>query len=101
VVLYENVFPDAPELAIFDTLVPQDDPRSLRWFRLPPVSVGRGVHVHLDRDRSLGAANRDGHLVVDPNQAILILSLFPGTAGLSRSADATFDRTRVFNAHKY
>ena len=74
-VLYDNVFPGAPELAIFNTLVPQGHPGNLRRFKLPPVTVGRTVHVHLDRDRSLGTVNRDGHLIVDPSQAILILKI--------------------------
>jgi len=76
-VLYDSAFPDTPELAVFNTLLPQDHPGNPRRFRLPPVSVGRGVHVHLDRDRSLGKVNRDGPLVVDPTQAIIIMSLFP------------------------
>lgn len=33
--------------------------------------------MHLDRDRSLGSVNRDGHLIVDPTQAVLIVDLSP------------------------
>lgn len=76
VVCYDN-FPDSPELAVFNTLVPQDHPRNLRRFRLPPKYLLRSARVHLDRDRSLGTVNRDGPLIVDPTQAILIMDLSP------------------------
>ena len=76
-VVFWNNFPHAPELFVFNTLLPQDHPRHLRRFRLPPKHNQRSVHVHLDRDRSLGTVDRDGPLLVDPTQAILIMDLSP------------------------
>lgn len=76
-VVFWNNFPHAPELFVFNTLLPQDHPRHLRRFRLPPKHNQRSVHVHLDRDRSLGTVDRDGPLLVDPSQAILIMDLSP------------------------
>lgn len=72
---YEDELPDAPELVVFDTLVPREHPGNLRRFRLPPKYSGRGARVDLDLDRSLGTVNRDGHLIVDPTQAVFIINL--------------------------
>ena len=77
VVAYDDTLPDTPGLAVFNTLVPQDHPQNLRWFRFPPKYLGRHTRLVLDCDRSLGTANRDGHIIVDPTQAILVLELSP------------------------
>jgi len=68
-------FPHPPELFVFDTLFPQDHPRHLRRFRLPPKHSQQDVHVHLDPDRSLGTVERDDPLLVDPTQVIFIIDL--------------------------
>ena len=75
VVAYDDTLPDVPGLAVFNTLFPQDHPQNLRWFRLPPKYLGRHASLVLGCDRSLGTANRDGHLIVDPTQAILMVDL--------------------------
>ena len=63
---------------VFNTFVPQDHPGNMRQFGLPPKYPGREVRAYLDRYESLGTVNRDGHLVADPTQAILVLSLYLG-----------------------
>ena len=70
-----NNFPHPPELFVFDTLLPQDHPRHLRRFGLPPKHNQENVHVHLDLNRSLGTVERDGPLLVDPTQVIFIIEL--------------------------
>ena len=50
----------------------------LSGWRLP----GLGGKLNESPTLVLGGVNRDGHLVVDPNQAILILSLFPSVLEL-------------------
>jgi len=77
IMVVHNNFPDAPELAVFNTLVPQGHPKSLRLFKLPQKYIERTAYVLLDRDRSLGMVNRDGHLIVDPSQAVLIVNISP------------------------
>ena len=68
--------PDGPELLVSDTLVPQDHPRNLRRFGLPPQKQSkRQVCIYLDHDRSLGTVNRDGPLITDPTQAIFVICL--------------------------
>ena len=62
-------------LVVFNTLVPQDHPNNVRWFMLPPKYLGQGAEVHLGHDRSLGVMDRGGHLIPDPSQAILTMSL--------------------------
>ena len=63
------------ELLVFNTLTSQDDPRNLRRFKFPQKYYGRGISLHLDCDRTLGTVNRDGPLIVDPSQAILIVGI--------------------------
>ena len=66
---------------IFNTSVPQGHPGNMRQFRLPPEYPGRGVWVYFDHDRSSGTVNRDGHLIIDPTQAIFIMSLSTSPQG--------------------
>lgn len=66
---------DAPKFTVYNTLIPQDHPMSSRTFVLPPVYHDRVPRIHADRDRSLGTPNRDGPLITDPTQAILVLEL--------------------------
>ena len=77
VVALWNDFPFPPGLSVFNTLLPQDHPRHMRQFKLPPKHGQRSARVHLDRDRSLGTVDRDGPLIVDPTQAILVMDLSP------------------------
>ena len=70
-------YTDGPELFVFNTLLPQDHPRNMRRFRIPPKYRERNFHVNLDYYRSLGTVNREGPLITDPTQAILIMSLSP------------------------
>jgi len=74
-VVPRSIFPHPFELFVFDTLLPQDHPRHLRRFMLPPKYGHRSVRVYLDHDRPLGTVDRDGPLLVDPTQAILIVDL--------------------------
>ena len=67
------VYDDAHEFPVFDTLLPQDHPRNLRWFRLPRKYCGRNAYLQVNRGGSLGTADRDGPLIVDPTQAIIIM----------------------------
>jgi hypothetical protein len=67
------VYDNAHEFPVFDTLLPQDHPRNLRWFRLPWKYRGRGAYLHVDRGGSLRTVDRDGPLIVDPTQAIIIM----------------------------
>lgn len=74
VVLRDN-FPHAPELSVVNTFLPQDHPRRLRRFGLPPEHNLLSACVHLDCNRSFGTIDRDSPLIVDPTQAILIMDL--------------------------
>lgn len=76
VVSYYNNPSDAA-FVVFNTLFPQDHPNNVRRFMLPPKYHGCGAQMHLGRHRSLGAMDGDGHLIVDPNQAILAMTLSP------------------------
>ena len=62
-------------LTVFNTLLPQDHPRNMRQFRFPTKYLEGGASVSLDHDRSLGTVDRDGHLIIDPTQAILVIGL--------------------------
>lgn len=84
VLTHDKVHSTGPELLVFNTFVPQDHPGNLRRFRFPPKYFYWRAYVHLDHDRSLGTVNRDGPLVTDPTQAILVVGLtrgpsWPGT----------------------
>jgi len=72
---YYDDSPDGPELLVLNTLVPQDHPRNLRRFGLPPWYQGCAVRISLDHGRSLGTVNRDGPLIIDPTQAVLVVDL--------------------------
>jgi len=58
------------ELVLFNTLLPQDHPRNLRRFRIPPRYRKQFPFVATDRDGSFGT--QDGSLITDPTQAILV-----------------------------
>ena len=77
IVVSHNKYSSDDALTVFNTLVPKDDPRSFRRFRLPPKYLERDAYAHLDRGKSLRTASRDGHLV-DPTQAILVISISAG-----------------------
>ena len=61
------------ELVLFNTLLPQDHPRNLRRFRIPPRYRKRFTFVITDRDRSLGTPGES--LITDPAQAILVVDV--------------------------
>jgi len=71
----------APELVVFDTLVPQGHSRGFRRFGFPLRYKNLHPRVHINPDRFLGKIARDGPLLVDPTQAILAVEL--KAAGLS------------------
>jgi hypothetical protein len=75
VVVTHSISPDPPELFVFNTLVPQDHPRSLQQFNLPPKYHNWYANIHLDHDRSLGTLNNDGPLMVDSTQAIVLVDM--------------------------
>ena len=77
-VCYRNSQTD-PEPLLVNTLVPQDHPQNLRRLKFPQKYRDLGIYMHRDRDRSSGAVDRDGPLIIDPTQAILAfgLSLHP------------------------
>ena len=62
-------------LTVYNTLIPRDRPTNSRRFGLPQRYHGRRVLVHVDQDRSLGTPTRDGPLITDPTQAILVVEL--------------------------
>ena len=67
----------APELVVFNTLISQGHPKSLRRFGLPPRYWDRSPRVHPDHSRPLGTVFRDSRLISDPTQAILAMELTP------------------------
>jgi len=63
------------ELIVFNTSIPQGQPRSIRRFRLP-LQYDTGNYsalIHINQDRYLGKPNRDVALITDPTQAILVI----------------------------
>lgn len=72
-----NNLQEVPEFIVFNTFFPQEHPRNVRRFKLPPKCHGRSVLAYLDRGRSQGGVNRDGPLIVDPAQTILVIELWP------------------------
>lgn len=70
-----NDFPIGLELLVCNTHVPQDHPRNLRPFRFPSKYRNRNACLYLHHDRSIGTANKDGPLLIDPTQAIFIIEL--------------------------
>jgi len=81
------------ELAVFNTLIPQDDPGNLRVFGLPQEFHDRPVRIFVDHDRDLGTPNRDEALIVDPAQAVLVMDI--GECGEHRILLVV--RTQVFD----
>ena len=65
----------APELVMFDTLIPQGHSGSFLQFRFPLRYESRNIRIHIDPVRPLGKVARDGPLIVDPTQAILAIEL--------------------------
>ena len=64
-----------PESLLVNTLIPQDLPRNLRRLKFPQKYHYLGAYIYRDRDRPLGAVDRDGPLITDPTQAILMIGL--------------------------
>jgi len=62
------------ELVLINTLLPQDHPRNLRRFHIPPRYRKWFSFVITDRDGSLGT--QDGSIMIDPAQTILVVDLF-------------------------
>jgi len=73
-IVVPTAFPmDPPGLIVFNTLIPQDHPRSLRRFRLPPGLHGGLITVHVDPDGYLETPYRDVPFIADPTQTILVV----------------------------
>jgi len=66
---------NAPDLTVFNTLIPQDRPTSSRKLSLPPQYHDKNVFIYVDQGKSLGTLNGDGPLITDPTQAILVVTL--------------------------
>jgi hypothetical protein len=66
------------ELAVFNTLIPQDHPGNLQLLGLPPEYRDRTVKICVDHGRNLGTPNRDETLLADPAQAVLAMKLEGG-----------------------
>jgi hypothetical protein len=73
---------------------------SSRRLDLPPQYEPDGsAFIHVDQDRSLGTPDKDGPVITDPTQAILVIKLTKRRRRcFARGADTTIDRMRVFNA---
>ena len=67
-----------PEFMLFNTLVSQDDSRSLRRFRVPQRYRNWFPSVIIDHEMPLGTLNQNEPLIVDPAQAFIVLGLFRG-----------------------
>ena len=64
------------ELVLFNTLIPQDDPKSSRYVRPPPM-YDDWVHlVHTFYNTSWGVLNQYGPLIVDPTQEIHVVKFY-------------------------
>jgi hypothetical protein len=64
------------QLIVFNTLIPQGHPMSSQRLDLPPQYDRYGnIFVHVDKDASLGTLDRDGPIITDPTQAILVVKL--------------------------
>lgn len=79
------------ELAVFNTLVPQDHPGNLQRLGLPPDTHDRSVYLYVDHARQLGTPNRDETLVADPAQAVFVI----GLAGCSTPPHLLVIRTQT------
>jgi len=65
------------ELAVFNTLVPQDHPGYLQRLAFPlEFRRHKRANVHLDHDRDLGTPSDDEGLLPDPAQAVLVIDLW-------------------------
>ena len=69
---------DPPEFTFFNTLVPQDHPSNLRRLRFPQRFRKCVPEVTVDMEMPLGALRRDGPLIVDPTQTLLVVRLQAG-----------------------
>jgi len=63
------------ELAVFNTLIPQDHPGNLRRFGVPLKFRDWHAEIFVDHDRDLGTPNGDEALIADPVQAVLAIKL--------------------------
>ena len=66
---------DITELAVFNTLIPQDHPGNLQRFGFPPEFRNWRARIFVDHDRDLGTPNRDEALIADPAQGVLVMDL--------------------------
>ena len=72
------VIPDVwaiTELAVFNTLIPQDHPGYLQRLTFPPEFCNKSAKIHVDGDRDLGTPNQDEALLPDPAQMVLVIDL--------------------------
>ena len=86
---------------MFNTFIPRKSPNSWRQFNIVPTrhrsgrsSCAWGVWVYTDSDRMQGGGSRDGPLIVDPTQSVVVLMLYchePG--GLARHEGVHVVRT--------
>jgi hypothetical protein len=63
------------ELAVFNTLFPQDHPGNVQRLGLPPDAHNRGAYIYVDHARQLGTPNKDDTLIADPAQAVFVVGL--------------------------
>ena len=64
---------EGPELVVFNTFIPQDDPSNSRRFSIPSGPYDLDARICIDHNRHLGTPGVDEHLVVDPAQAIFVM----------------------------
>jgi hypothetical protein len=64
---------EGPELVVFNTLIPQDDPSNSRRFSLPLGPYDQYARIYIDHNRHLGTPGVDEPLVADPAQAIFVM----------------------------
>ena len=64
-----------PEFTVFNTLVQDDHHVNSRRFRVPLRYHSWQVSVHVDGNQCLGTPDRDGPLITDPAQAVLVVEL--------------------------
>jgi len=63
------------ELAVFNTLIPQDHPGNLQRFGFPPEFHNWQARIRVDYDRDLGTPKKNRALITDPAQAVLAMEL--------------------------
>ena len=74
---------DELDLVMFDTSLPQQSPNSWRRLNIAPAHHKRyalnpwewEARIHTDSERSQGEGSRDGPLIVDPTQSVVVIVL--------------------------